>query len=892
MAKKRAIYARKEIFRILLLAFFIATSNFLVSPQDNIHAATVEHNLVKYPKSKMTRLTLKKVYSAKRPKGCGSLQGFAMTDKYYVFVMRPPGQEDNNRIEIVRRSDNKNVSASFKNPVYNVGHGNDATWNSKTDEVAIADGNRKRLFRVSADTFKYTGVTKLVNSKGEALSASGVAYDKTRDAYYTATGGHIRTFNSKNQLVASFIERHNQTNQGFAYNNGYLYRPTWESAGHYTGSVYDGVFKRNTTVIYQFGIDGSFTHGYYIDNPLYEVESMAFDENNVPYLAFNGPSGYYTVFKVTDTNLLKKIRQSYTISYFDNGGKGSPKEQTAYVGIEKKLSATKPTRTNYTFLGWSTNASATKASYSAGGKFLRPYGKSNANIKLYAVWKRNTYMISYDANGGTGAPAAQTIDIAKNATISSVKPTRTNYTFLGWATSATATKATYSPSASYTAKKSVTLYAVWKASTYVITYNANGGTGAPTAQTATSGREVSLSATKPTRSGFTFKGWATKPDATSAQYAAGAKYTGKNNVTLYAVWVKNATPTPTPAPAPAVQKITITYDANGGTGAPVATTGEVGKISLSPVMPTRAGCSFLGWSTDKTASSASYQPGAKYSGSTSATLYAVWKQIIIVISYDANGGTGAPASQNANYGQSFTISSTKPTRSGYEFLGWNVDKGAKVASHASGQVASFTDNTVLYAVWEQAPHVIKFDANGGTGAPATISTRDGEIVIPEARPAREGYMFMGWGLSVTDTEPKYQPGDIVKESIENVTFYAVWQKTAAVPIDGKEEYDDDAEDETVNDTSDVNGGEEDDTFSVDVDNPAALPTSGPAEVATVIIALVCVSSITAYWAMSKKQLRTIEQAVQSNGTIAPKRPRQKIFIRQRDVETRKRKKRY
>ena len=76
MAKKRAIYARKEIFRILLLAFFVATSSFLVSPQDNIHAATIEHNLVKYSKSKMTRLTLKKVYSAKRgTEVCASCNG-------------------------------------------------------------------------------------------------------------------------------------------------------------------------------------------------------------------------------------------------------------------------------------------------------------------------------------------------------------------------------------------------------------------------------------------------------------------------------------------------------------------------------------------------------------------------------------------------------------------------------------------------------------------------------------------------------------------------------------------------------------------------------------------------------------------------------------------------
>ena len=46
----------------------------------------------------------------------GSLQGFTMTDKYYVLIMRPPGQEDNNRIEIIRRSDEKDVTKSFWKP--------------------------------------------------------------------------------------------------------------------------------------------------------------------------------------------------------------------------------------------------------------------------------------------------------------------------------------------------------------------------------------------------------------------------------------------------------------------------------------------------------------------------------------------------------------------------------------------------------------------------------------------------------------------------------------------------------------------------------------------------------------------------------------------------------
>ena len=886
MAKKRAIYARKEIFRILLLAFFVATSGLLVSPRDNIHAATIEHNLVKYPKSKMTRLTLKKVLSVKRPSGTGSLQGFTMTDKYYVMILLPPGQNDNNHVEIVRRSDNKVMTSSFGNPIYNMGHGNDATWNTKTDEIAVMDGSRKQIFRMSAETFKKTGTTRLYNMRGNLHASAGLAYDKERNIYYTSGGGYFRTFDTTYHASSGFYEKHNQTDQGLAYNNGYLYLPTWESAGTYRNATYDGIFKKNTTVLYQFGRDGSFTHAYYIDNPLYEVESMAFDENGVPYFAFNGPSGYYTVYKVTDTNLLKKIRQSYAISYYDNGGKGSPKEQTAYVGVEKKLSSTKPTRNNYTFLGWSTNASATKASYTAGSKYLRPYGKSNTNLKLYAVWARKTYSISYDANGGAGAPAAQTVDIAKNATISTKKPTRNNYTFLGWSTNAAAAKASYASGASYTAKKSVTLYAVWKSSTYVITYNANGGTNAPVAQTATAGQAIALSAAKPTRSDYTFKGWATKPDAASAQYAPGSKYTGNSDITLYAVWVKNATP------APVVRNITITYDANGGTGAPAAITGEVGKIILSSIAPTRTGFSFLGWSADKTAGTASYQPGAKYTGDTSTTLYAIWKQAFIIIAYDANGGTGAPANQSVNYSQPFTLPATKPTRNGYAFMGWNIDKNAKSATYLPGQTVSFTGNILLYAMWEQNAHTIRFDANGGTGAPDAISTRDGEIVIPETRPIRDGYTFMGWDPNVNAVNPKYQPGDIIKDTIENITLYAIWQQIQNKPAEEVEVPDQYADDENIDDASAINDGEEDDSFDADTDGPAELPDTGPAEIATAIIALVCISSGAVYWFVSRKQLHAIEQAVQSGSEIAPKRTHQKIFIHQRDVVTRKRKKQH
>ena len=84
---------------------------------------------------------------------------------------------------------------------------------------------------------------------------------------------------------------------------------------------------------------------------------------------------------------------------------------------------------------------------------------------------------------------------------------------------------------------------------YTVSYDANGGTGAPAAQTKTHGTTLTLSSTKPMRTGYTFLGWASSKTATSAQYQPGGSYTANAEVTLYAVWEAN-TPTPTPTPTP------------------------------------------------------------------------------------------------------------------------------------------------------------------------------------------------------------------------------------------------------------------------------------------------------------------------------------------------------
>lgn len=148
------------------------------------------------------------------------------------------------------------------------------------------------------------------------------------------------------------------------------------------------------------------------------------------------------------------------------------------------------------------------------------------------------YTVSFNANGGSGAPSSKTKYYGKTLTLPTTKPTRTGYKFQGWGTTSTDTTVNYNPGGSYTANASDTLYAIWKANTYSVTFDANGGTGAPSAQTKTYGQTLTLSSTVPTRQNYNFLGWATDPLATEDEiaYSPGSSYTTNAALKLYAVW--------------------------------------------------------------------------------------------------------------------------------------------------------------------------------------------------------------------------------------------------------------------------------------------------------------------------------------------------------------------
>lgn len=143
---------------------------------------------------------------------------------------------------------------------------------------------------------------------------------------------------------------------------------------------------------------------------------------------------------------------------------------------------------------------------------------------------------------------------------------------------------------------------------------------------------------------------------------------------------------------------TITYNANGGYYAPAAQE-FTSWTTITTATPSRSGYEFLGWARTPTASAVAYVPGATYSGG-SVTLYAVWKLITYTITYNANGGEGAPAKQTKAWGAyDFYLSEVEPIRNNYEFEGWGTTSSTRTPSYQPGDRYIGNENLILYAIW-------------------------------------------------------------------------------------------------------------------------------------------------------------------------------------------------
>lgn len=119
---------------------------------------------------------------------------------------------------------------------------------------------------------------------------------------------------------------------------------------------------------------------------------------------------------------------------------------------------------------------------------------------------------------------------------------------------------------------------------------------------------------------------------------------------------------------------TVTYDANGGEGAPAPQKKIWGEVlTLSSQVPTFLGWTFRLWNNARDGSgSGNYRPGDLYGADEDITLYAQWDRVRVTLRYNANGGSGSMADTIMEHGIPTALRKCTFTRPGYKFIGWHL----------------------------------------------------------------------------------------------------------------------------------------------------------------------------------------------------------------------------
>ncbi|MBQ8182332.1 MAG: InlB B-repeat-containing protein [Clostridia bacterium] len=333
---------------------------------------------------------------------------------------------------------------------------------------------------------------------------------------------------------------------------------------------------------------------------------------------------------------------------------------------------------------------------------------------------------------------------------------------------------------------------IWTLVPYVsgtVSYNANGGSGAPSSQTKYFNQALTLSSAKPVRTGYTFKGWGTSSSDTSPDYYAGSSYNSESGITLYAIWERSQS------------TYTIKYNANGGSGAPSSQTKQNGTtVTLSSKVPVRFGYTFTGWSTTSTCDSINYYPGSSFSKNQNTTLYACWDEAVVLSpTWGKKTYTGNPPFDGKAYYMKLTPTYNKKLR--FESTG-SIDTQFFIYD-ASGKLLASDDNSgtnnnykLEYTFTKGSTYYLKalaktkgtfkyiltgiyyiaYDANGGTGAPSTqYRIFDESVYLSTAKPTRPGYTFVKWSTKADGTGTQYMPGDLISKNA-NIKLYACWTK--------------------------------------------------------------------------------------------------------------------
>lgn len=214
------------------------------------------------------------------------LQGFTITKDKLVFHSSNNSNPDKG---LVISYSGEKFQQLYKIEYNNTGHGNDMTYNSKTNEVLlVGPNNHKEIFVYDATNMEHT---RSYSSTNIETNYSAIGYDKYNDLYFGFSGQKIYVLDTNLKKMYSFDTKLIETTQGMEYHNGYIYLTTFEAGCPSTYQlwclntpfssltyVYNAKLNSDKTPSSTFG---NLEKVFYIGPNIGELESISFDEKNV-----------------------------------------------------------------------------------------------------------------------------------------------------------------------------------------------------------------------------------------------------------------------------------------------------------------------------------------------------------------------------------------------------------------------------------------------------------------------------------------------------------------------------------------------------------------------------------------------------------------------------------
>ena len=435
----------------------------------------------------------------------------------------------------------------------------------------------------------------------------------------------------------------------------------------------------------------------------------------------------------------------YTIiTLLEGGNAGS--SQVYFYTVEQTVTLPTPTRTGYTFLGWTGEGITTPQP-----NVTIPKG-STGDKTYIENWELTEYNITMDLNGGSGQE--KVVYTMTDEDFELPTPTRNGYEFVGWTGERITTPQTSVkiPKGS-TGNKAYT--ANWKVIEYTITLDTNGG---PVVSPIKYTVEDLFTLPYILRPGYEFAGW-TLDGSGMLPFTPLIIYPGTTGDLHYkAEW--------------RLAEYTITMDLDGGSGQEKVVYTITDEEFELPT-PTRNGYEFVGWTGERITTP---QTSVKIpKGSTGNKAYtANWKVIRYTITLVTNGGA-VIASIRYTVEDSVTLP-IPPDRPGYEFAGWVLDGSGQFPSTPMIIPKGSTGDRIYKAEWRVASYTITYVSHGKAynWVQYTINNQV-YFGTPEEDPSYylPGYTFVGWKIDGVEGTPRSYM--LPKGSYGNRTATMLWE---------------------------------------------------------------------------------------------------------------------